>query len=361
MRPRPGQPIRRPRANDIARHNELLDQFERQGTPPLPYAPGIMRVQNKSGQRVPKGAILGIKWDERLWDINVSERQFLGMPGVVGVQPRLKTISSPTVDDHMLDWVVTLQQLEEDEIGPCVLSGQAWVRTTVHDENHLFVMPVDDDHTRVQTATGGIARIIYTADEYEETPDPDQGRWSLIELQPATTVFLKGYLTTDLASPAAASTSTTIASDGAIAEDSQTLTSATGFPDTLDEPGISLEITGAGPAGATITTTGTYIDAHTITIDTLADTTVTGATVRRVRTQFSPTTATMRIHERRGLQWYPTPYYVKVENMDHSLSVLAKTFVGVRSEMRDKWSIYWVSCNPAPGSITARGTALESL
>lgn len=361
MQPRPGQRLQPPKANAINRANALLDQLERTGPPPLPYAPGIMRVQNKSGDRVSKGSILGIKQDERLWDINDSEAQFLALPGIIGVQPRLRTPSAPAIEDHRIDWVIVLKDLEEDEIGPCLTAGETFLRVTAHDDEHMYVIPVDDDPTRGQTAAAGIARILYFADEYSEAPDPDPGRWARVLLDPAIPVIVEGYLTSDLDSPTADTTTTTIVTDAAISEDSQTVTSPSGgFDDDLDEPGVSIEITGAGPSGATISTSGTYIDANTITIDAVAETTVTGATVRRLRTQFSPTTATVRVHEKRGEQWFRTNHIVTVENVDHSLSLAAGYFVQLRPVLRGKWRVIWNSCNPAPGSVTSKSTALEA-
>lgn len=318
----------------------------------------VFLAVNQSGNPIPAGGVLGIDREQSLMTYEGQEETWKAQPGVVGVIPRLKTATEPNIVDHLLDWCVALQDIGEQSgsVGLVCLSGMCWVNVIVNDEEHLFVGPKDNQTDYGQTSSGGLARIL----QLSPPVDGQDVRQALVNLDPSAPVRFEGYLINGLTSPVASVTTSTILTDAAITSGTQVVTSPSGgFVDNLDEPGISIEITGAGASGATISTTATYQNANTITIDAVAQTTVTGATVRRVRTQFTPTTANAQIFEKRGPQWFRTRHQVKIENMDHSLSILGGTFVRFESWMRDKWRVYTWSCNPVGNGVTGKSNALE--
>lgn len=360
MRARPGERYRQPRANDLNRANALLDEFERRDTPRPESSPAILRVLNTTANRIPRGGILGIKQTELLWDINQNESTFLTMPGFKGVSPRLKTFANPSVEDHRLHWVVALAEIEPDELGPCKFSGECWTRIMVRDANHLYATPVDDETKYGQTSAGGLARIVLIQDPYEDTPEPDPGRWALIDLQPAAPVRLEGYLEEDLDPPTLTTDTTVMATDGTITSGSGTLTTVTGtFTDDLDEVGVTVEIAGAGPSGTTLTVTAEFVDANTLTLSANASTSVTTAQVRRKKDTFELTKAKVRLREVRDDAWHRLSEFVNAVNPDHGLSLAAGTFVRVESWTKTDWRIYWSSCAPADAKILTKHVAIE--
>lgn len=201
-RPRSGQRASRPNARQINRANDLLDAFEQLGQPPRQPSSGItLRVLNTTADVIPKGGVLGIDTEE-LWNSAADERTFRQLPGVVGVLP--------VFADHVGDWVVALDDIRPATIGPCAYSGLAWTRVTVHDRDHRYATPITATNDRAATASGGLARIITLQANPSPVPNPDFGRWALVDLCPHSPIRLEGYI--ESLAPAVATSSSMIAS-----------------------------------------------------------------------------------------------------------------------------------------------------
>lgn len=119
------------------------------------------------------------------------------------------------------------------------------------------------------TASGGLPFDIAAALNLVSNPEDPINPALVLDLLPAITA--NGYLASGF------SIGRYTAADGTVSTATPTAFTSAGTTFTAADTGYSIQIPGAGPGGATLTSVMTYVSAHAVTLSTPASTSVTAA------------------------------------------------------------------------------------
>lgn len=150
-----------------------------------------MWALNATGEFVRAGGVIGYAPRVSAIDFTGNEGQWLAAPTLDGKMPRLLTFTDSTnTADHRLSFAVALDDIQEDSVGRVCVAGICPARVLVHDEQALYVGPIDQRCDALQTCDGGLGRILQLA----PVVAGESERWAVINLEPNAAVRLEGYI-----------------------------------------------------------------------------------------------------------------------------------------------------------------------
>lgn len=112
----------------------------------------VLRVRNKTGGSLTKGALLGI--DDTAFDASVAAN----MPAIFAQEPVVDGVA-PVTADHTEALLVLLEPIGNNRLGRAALGGVVWAWVNITDTSHTHARIKDSDADKFESGTYG-AKIL---------------------------------------------------------------------------------------------------------------------------------------------------------------------------------------------------------
>lgn len=207
----PGQPLGRISARTANSERQRIANSVQLGLQTSgPARNNLPFVWNRSTDVVPIGGVLGIDRSQSLvnYTLGDTDDAWRSWPGVVGIAP---TYTVSDGHNHLVEWVIALEELQPDEIGRCVITGAAWVYVDIKHEDHQHVRPIAGEVTKLVSSPTGMGRIIQ-----RQPPAAGSTRLCRVELTPGALHVFDGFCSTRVPAAAYSAGTLTVSTAGRV-------------------------------------------------------------------------------------------------------------------------------------------------